>query len=113
MRIMVTGGRKFSDAKLVKDAFVKWCRPGDIIVNGGCNGADHLCVEEARSMDLLIETHFADWNLGKKAGPIRNREMANSNIDFCIAFPGGKGTANAIEECEKAGVSIFIAENLL
>lgn len=56
---------------------------------------------------MKVEVHRADWErYGRAAGPIRNRGMARSGIDLCIAFPGRMGTSNAVDECIDADVDV-------
>lgn len=56
---------------------------------------------------MKVEVHRADWDrYGRAAGPIRNGKMSRSDIGLCLAFPGRKGTRNAVQECEKAGVTV-------
>jgi len=46
----------------------------------------------------------ADWETyGRAAGPIRNQKMLDSEqINLCVAFPGGAGTADMVARCKKA-----------
>jgi hypothetical protein len=54
----------------------------------------------------LLETYCP------KAGPRRNREMAQAGADLCLAFPLGKsyGTWNCVNECKKAGIPVKVIE---
>lgn len=106
-RVMVCGGRHYGDREFVRMAIDKHTSPVDELVCGGCSGADELCAAYALSRGMKVEVHRADWDRhGRAAGPIRNRGMARSDIDLCIAFPGRKGTRNAVDECIDAGVDV-------
>lgn len=106
-RVMVCGGRHYGDRESVRRAIDRRTSPVDELVCGGCSGADELCAAYALSRGMKVEVHRADWDRhGRAAGPIRNREMARSGIDLCIAFPGRKGTRNAVDECIDAGVNV-------
>ena len=65
---------------------------GDItVVHGGCrSGADRLADSWVRHTFtdglVKVEVHEADWNKGKRAGPMRNREMVEAGADICLAF---------------------------
>lgn len=49
-----------------------------------------------------------EWRLGKRAGPLRNKRMLDERKPgFCIAFPGGKGTADMVKRCREAGVEVM------
>lgn len=109
-RIAVTGGRDFNDASLVWKAFDRvHLTGGDVIVHGGCKGADLLCMEIAEGhYGSATEEHPADWKkYGRAAGPIRNREMLESNVDLLIAFPGGKGTFNCFMTAKSIGIPVL------
>jgi hypothetical protein len=45
-----------------------------------------------------------------KAGPRRNRMMAQRGADLCLAFPLGesRGTWNCVNECKKAGIPVKV-----
>lgn len=106
-RVMVCGGRRCTDREFVRGEIDRHTSPVDELVCGGCSGADELCAAYALSRGMKVEVHRADWDrYGRAAGPIRNREMARSNIDLCIAFPGRKGTRSAVDECIDANVGV-------
>lgn len=51
----------------------------------------------------------ANWEaFGAAAGPVRNRWMLDLEPDLVIAFPGGKGTKNMIEQAKKRGVPVMV-----
>lgn len=108
MRILVTGGRDYSDFHMVVHALRQM--PEDAtLVHGEARGADSLCAEWWSDIhQRQIEGHPAQWALhGKAAGAIRNQEMLDSGVDLCLAFPGGKGTADMVRRCRKAGVKVI------
>lgn len=78
------------------------------IIQGGAEGADGVAREWAQSKCYPVTTFYANWTLhGKKAGPIRNREMVReSDPHLGVAFPGGAGTRNCIVCLEDAGVKV-------
>ncbi|MBR0481197.1 MAG: DUF2493 domain-containing protein [Firmicutes bacterium] len=108
MRVVVTGGRAFSDRSLVETALSSL--PADtVIINGGCSGADALCSEVAEYLGMHVRTFPANWKrYGKKAGPIRNGQMLRG-ADLLLAFPGGKGTANCIMQARIKGIPVEYA----
>jgi hypothetical protein len=55
-----------------------------------------------------VQVFHADWGqFGSGAGPIRNSKMlAEGKPEMVLAFPGGRGTANIVEQARSAGVSV-------
>lgn len=106
MRVAVTGGRDFEDVTVVRLALSKI--PAEAtLVHGAARGADSLSAYIWSGWGRAVEAHPADWvKHGKAAGPIRNQEMLDSGVDLLLAFPGGKGTADMISRCRKAGVPV-------
>jgi hypothetical protein len=122
MKLIIAGGRdvpeKDADAlvrkvlsKYVPDISKVWA-----IFNGGASGIDAAVrrVWRQHIRDLWpqvgLVTYEADWEThGKKAGPMRNREMAK-HADTLIAIWDGKsrGTKNMIDVARKAGLKIHI-----
>lgn len=98
MRLLITGSRSWTNRRVIEAAIATatWRdSPNVIVVHGAARGADTLAGEVARERDLLVEEHPADWGrFGKRAGYIRNQEMALLGADVCLAFPLGesKGT---------------------
>lgn len=95
--------------------------PFDLVVTGGAKGADHKATWWAMSRGIDVVVFMANWKKrGRKAGPFRNRKMAeyislmsnchfDGNLKRCavIAFPGGKGTAHMIQVAQDCGFHTF------
>lgn len=110
-RILVCGGREYSDKKNVFEVLSKVVNKEDIIVHGGASGADTLTGEYGKEHGIKTEVHYAKWaEYGKMAGPIRNTEMLNSGINIVVAFKGGKGTANMVRKAKKENVKVIEIE---
>src|SRR5690606_30354012 len=61
----------------------------------------------ARELGWHVVAYPADWRRhGRAAGPIRNQEMADAGADLCIAFPGGRGTADMVRRARAAGIPV-------
>ena len=112
MVVLVTGGRDFTDSKLVQRT-LNYLHKGfgfSTLVHGAASGADTLCGEWAESKGIPVLDKPADWKKhGRGAGPIRNSEMLEEcpDIRLLIVFPGGKGTADMVRKAEAAGIVIF------
>ncbi len=110
MRVLVCGGRDYGDkAALFKtlDAYDA-VNPIDCVIHGAARGADTLAGEWASERAICCDEYPANWDRdGKAAGPIRNRLMlTDGKPDLVIAFPGGRGTANMMQQAKAAGVAV-------
>jgi hypothetical protein len=118
--VLVTGGRSYNDWHLVKLTLNRLHaqKPITKIIHGGCRftkdppqyyrGADGLADRWARSKHIEVDVHEAKWSEGRSAGPKRNYIMiTTSRPDYVVAFPGGKGTADAIRKADAAGLTVL------
>lgn len=116
MRVLVCGGRDFSDARKADEqirAAIGYRRmTPPTIIHGGASGADTLAGEWAARNGCPCEVYPADWKAhGKAAGPIRNRQMiVEGRPDVVVALSGGKGTANMIKQAAAAGLTIYVSK---
>lgn len=79
------------------------------IINGACpTGADHFANQWARERGQNYAQFFAEWTKrGTYAGFYRNQKMADEGrADMCLAFAGGKGTADMIERAHRASIPV-------
>ena len=112
-RVIVAGSREFKDYQLLKktlDDFLQDQKEPIRILCGMARGADELGLLYAHWHNYELERHPAKWNIhGKRAGFIRNEEMAN-NADALVAFWDGKshGTNDMIKRAKKHGLSIRV-----
>lgn len=109
-RVEIAGSRDFTDFyrlnKVCEWIFsvLKISYEDTVIVSGTCHGPDQLGEKFASIHNMKIKQFPANWKLfGKRAGMIRNAQMANYLIDnlcknLLIAFWDGKshGTKNMI-----------------
>lgn len=111
MRILVCGGREYSDGQRVLLALssVKEKRGLSCVIHGGASGADRLAGIAAVHLGVDVEVFWADWKTyGKRAGPLRNQRMLlEGKPDGVIAFPGGRGTEDMVRRAEKAGITVW------
>lgn len=115
MRVLVCGGRDFSDCKLVFDTLDQLAKSEvvDCIIEGDARGADRIAGAWAKRRRVDLRLFPADWTkYGKAAGPIRNQKMLDTGRpDLCIAFPGGSGTADMVRRARAAGVNVIEVNN--
>lgn len=112
MRVLVCGGRDFSDETAVINALFRLEEEhGDFteVVHGGARGADILAGKFARLRRASEIIFRANWKRdGKAAGPLRNQRMLNeTKPSLVIAFPGGRGTADMVRRSRAAGVTVI------
>lgn len=111
--VIIAGSRTFDDYECLKstlDVLFKNLREEVVIICGAARGADALGERYAKSHGYEIRYFPADWQTyGRAAGPIRNKEMAQS-ADALVAFWDGKspGTKNMINLAKKYGLKIRI-----
>ncbi len=112
-RVVIAGSRHFNDYALfcsVVDKCLSRIRNEYdlIILSGHCSGTDLMAERYAKENGLALEVFPADWSLGRKAGPLRNKQMVDV-ADFAIAFPsGGPGTRSLIELAKQKGIPVRI-----
>lgn len=110
-RVLCCGGRRYADYSHVCASLDQLRQAaGDFaVIHGGAEGADSLCATWGKSKGLPVIRVDANWYFyDKGAGHVRNGWM----LDFCfptyaVAFPGGTGTADMIEQCEARGIPVW------
>ncbi len=85
------------------------------IIQGGCKGADILAKSIAQEWGCQISTfaisreHWREY--GKKAGPIRNKQMLDENPHIVLCFHNNlqhsKGTKNMFKQALKTNIPII------
>lgn len=99
-------------------------RPFTSLVHGAATGVDTVAGKwGVKYLGVsFVFAHPAHWKHdetcregckkieGPSAGPIRNKEMlVERQPDLVIAFPGGRGTANMVQQAKMAKVEIVLA----
>jgi YspA, cpYpsA-related SLOG family len=101
-RALVAGGRDYFHRERQFEILDYYRDQIDCIIQGCAPGAD----QGARAWAILRAVPFLDfpaaWELyGSRAGPMRNRQMIVEGLPTLgIIFPGGRGTANMVEQLE-------------
>lgn len=115
MRILITGSRDWTDARLIRERLGMYAATELLtVVHGGCpTGADDMARHWAEEMTGYVEhePHPADWEqYGSKAGPIRNREMVRAGADVCLAFirNRSKGATGCARLALDAGIELHV-----
>ena len=112
MKTIIAGSRTVVDYGILLEAVVQAPFVITTVVSGGARGADKLGELYAAAARLPLHVYPADWkNYGRKAGFIRNIEMAQ-NAEALIAVWDGvsRGTKHMIEEAKKHGLTVYVYE---
>lgn len=110
MKVLVCGGRNYGDKKKLFKAL-----DGldiSLLIQGGAYGADSLAGTFADTRGIHQAIVLPLWDkFGKSAGIKRNEAMLSLDPDYCVAFPGGRGTADMVKRCLGSGITVY-DENL-
>jgi hypothetical protein len=113
LALVVNGGRDYADgASLFAALDSLHAEPGGVgvVIDGGAEGADALARRWAVARGVPVVTVAADWSLGRKAGPLRNRAMIErvrtDPRPLLVSFPGGKGTHGTRAIAAELGVPV-------
>lgn len=115
--VAVTGGRGYSNwaALFEKLDSIHGANKIDLIVTGGCRGADWIAGEWATKGLVQLATFAVtarQWQNSLNSGPVRNKLMLTAcRPDVLVACPGGKGTAGCVALAKKLGIIVeYITE---
>jgi hypothetical protein len=113
MRILVTGSRSWDDRSVIYRALAEASEGVShdeiVLVHGGARGADEIAAHFASAYDWGVEGHDPLWIVyGRKAGIIRNMEMADAGADICLAFikDGSPGATQCAVYAESKGIPV-------
>jgi len=107
--ILVCGGRDYANKRRVYEVLDGW--EVELLIHGGAAGADSLAAAWAAEREVNCLRVPAKWKKhGKRAGPLRNREMAGMKPDVIIAFRGGRGTSDMVKAGQEAGLIVIEIE---
>lgn len=124
IKIVVTGGRKYTDKAhvfMMLDEMVRIHGKVEIAEGGQryrhpdtgeiIGGADYLAYLWARERGVPCRTYKADWQkFGNQAGPLRNSEMlAKEKPDRVLAFPGHTGTLDCVTKANRRKIKVISA----
>ena len=116
MKFLVTGDRDWKNREVIYSRLNNIPRRWSL-VHGAARGADSIAADlwgNIAGEELLIPV-LANWSKwGKRAGPIRNKQMLNENpdIQMVIAFHNdisvSKGTKDMVMQAIRKGVPVEI-----
>jgi len=107
MRVLICGGRDYSDRDAAFKALDMLPFTPSMVIEGGARGADALGKMWAIKKGIHVAEVRALWDsFGKAAGYKRNASMLPL-ADYVVAFPGGRGTEDMIKQAKAAGVPVW------
>lgn len=113
MRLIIAGPRDYMNEEMVFSCISEFRKKYGIdeIISGGATGVDSLAEKYAALHNIPLKIFPADWKrLGKAAGPIRNRQMAEYGNALLAFDKGTRGTRNMIQTARKYHLRGIIVE---
>ena len=110
MKTIIAGSRTATDYRMLLEALVECGWSVTEVVSGTARGADQLGEQFANEFNLPLHQYPADWaQYGKRAGYVRNAEMAQ-NAEALIALWDGKskGTRDMINRALDQDLAVYI-----
>lgn len=112
IRLVVAGSRTFKDRNLhnrvLADILTQWSKDDVELVSGMAKeGPDDMVVDYAREQGYPLKEFPANWDMfGKKAGMVRNADMAKYSTHLLTFWDGeSHGTANMMEQGQRYGLT--------
>ena len=117
MKVIIAGGRDFDNYNLLTTTISNFEKEhGKVteVISGTARGADILGESYANVNNITVKKFSPDWdNLGKRAGYVRNTEMAayaKKHNGFLIVFwdKKSKGTKHIIDYAKKIKLETIV-----
>jgi hypothetical protein len=122
MIVIIAGGRDFNNYPLLEEKVSEILSPyfkkekKIIIRQGAAKGVDLLGKQFALKHNFLTQEYIANWSkFGKRAGLLRNKEMADGKVgdlpaDMLIVFWDGqsKGTKHMIDTMKERNKIVHV-----
>lgn len=109
MRVIVCGGRNFRNSTFIEN-HLNTINITEMAC-GGAPGVDEIAYNWAKSKNIPVKVFPAEWDkFGPAAGPIRNKKMLEEFKPDCVIgflYGSGPGTANMLNQAQKAGIGIL------
>lgn len=115
MKVLVCGGREYENEQRVKnvlDLIHENRGPITHVIHGSAEGADLLADQWAWKNGIQPVACDANWSrYGKRAGHERNSRMLDLYPILVVAFPGGAGTMNCVEQAQRRGIEVQMVDH--
>lgn len=121
MRLLVCGSRDWQNKDLIKQEIQSLMQGNqiEVIIHGGCRGADLLSADVAKELSIPTEEYPADWNAhDRSAGPKRNQQMLDEGKpNFVLAFHDNidqsKGTKDMVLRSKKSSIPFKVVKDIV
>ena len=127
MRVLVCGGRGYSDQKHMFDVLSRLHAETPItgLIHGAADGADRMAATWAKTRGIVAYAYPASWSdishpdalirytrsgrpYDARAGYRRNQIMIDrGKPQLVVTFPGGAGTRDTIKRARTAGIRVL------
>jgi hypothetical protein len=111
MKVIIAGSRatKAVDVRKALDR-CRWINFASVVISGTAKGADREGEKWANENGIKVLRFVPNWKeLGKRAGPIRNQEMAKAADGLVAVWDGvSAGTKNMIATALSCGLRVFV-----
>lgn len=112
MRLIISGGRDIWDFDFIVDTIKFYTQNLDswTLVCGMAPGVDTVAYDYCEANGIPIVKYYADWdNYGKKAGPLRNEDMALHAEALLAIWDGNSpGTNDMIKRATDHGLKFKV-----
>ena len=111
MRTIISGSRSITDYNLLCQVMEEISWMPTVIISGHCpEGVDVLGERWGKEFGIPVKLYPADWKrYGKKAGMLRNIEMAQiAQACVCLWDGMSPGTLNMIETAQGYGLKLHV-----
>ncbi len=110
MKTIIAGSRSIHDRKIVEEAIKASGFTITEVVSGGARGVDAVGECWARDNNIPLKRFLAKWHVqGKRAGPIRNGEMAEYAEALIAIWDGeSRGTQDMIVKAKCKGLQVYV-----
>ena len=82
------------------------------VVSGCAKGIDNLGIQWANKNKIPVKRFPANWELGKGAGHIRNRQMGDYADQALVVYNGSKGSQGMIDYMKKLNKPCVVIKTL-
>ena len=109
MKTVIAGSRGIEDYDALCQAIKESGYTITEVISGCARGPDTLGEQWAKEYGVPVSRFPPDWKLGRGAGFIRNRKMAEEADQAIILWDGkSHGTANMMDNMHKLGKPVFV-----